>query len=309
MAADEIRTISPSTGEVIFEGQGATLPQIKDVVQRSTAAFETFKSIPLAQRMEIVRKALEIVQRRKVQLAEELTEQMGRPIAYSVKEIETMQKRADYLLASAEKSLEDIPGTAEEGFKRFVRKEARGPTLVVFAWNVGPFSDPGSQALTLVQFPWLIVVGALVPALLAGNSVILKPSPQTPIVGERLVEIFSQAGLPDDVLQCVQIGNLDTLQAMVRMPEIKVVTFTGSNEGGIALRRATADRIVPLTLELGGKDPAYVRYDCDIPYVTAQIVDGAIFNSGQSCCSIERVYVHDGVYDQFVEEAKKILTE
>lgn len=157
------------------------------------------------------------------------------------------------------------------------------------------------------QFPWLIVIGSLVPALLAGNSVILKPSPQTPLVAERLVEVFSEAGLPEDVVQCIHVGRMPILEGLVKSPDVKVVSFTGSNEGGMALRRVAADRLVPMTLELGGKDPAYIRPDSDLTYVAGQIVDGAVFNSGQSCCSIERVYVHEEVHDAFVEEVKKVM--
>lgn len=158
-----------------------------------------------------------------------------------------------------------------------------------------------------MQFPYLIAVNALVPALLSGNTVILRPSPQTPLVGEQLVDIFKQAGLPCNVLQLVHIGDISTLEQVVQIPDISLVSFTGSTAGGISMREATSRRIVPLNLELGGKDPAYVRADADIQFVAEQIVDGAIFNSGQSCCSVERVYVHADVHDEFVEEVQKVL--
>lgn len=147
----------------------------------------------------------------------------------------------------------------------------------------------------------------MVPALLAGNSVILRPSPQTPLVGERLVEAFNEAGLPPNVLQLVHVGSLDTLDELVQLPEISSVSFTGSTAGGIRLREATAKRVLPLSLELGGKDPAYVRADVDIKYAAEQIVDGAVFNSGQSCCSIERVYVHADIHDEFLREVQAVL--
>lgn len=158
-----------------------------------------------------------------------------------------------------------------------------------------------------MQFPYLITVNALIPALLAGNTVILRPSPQTPLVGEQLVNIFNQAGLPREVLQLIHIGDLPSLEQVVQTPEIALVSFTGSTAGGIRMRDATAQRIVPLNLELGGKDSAYVRLDADISYVAEQIVDGAVFNSGQSCCSVERVYVHADVHDTLVVEVQKVL--
>lgn len=143
------------------------------------------------------------------------------------------------------------------------------------------------------------------PALLAGNSVILKPSPQTPLVGERLVDIFSEAGLPEGVLTLVQTGDAAVVNEVAQSPQVGLVSFTGSTAGGLALRQATAGRTVPLNLELGGNDPAYVRADVDVAHVAAQLVDGAVFNSGQSCCSVERIYVHADVHDEFVEELRK----
>ncbi len=157
------------------------------------------------------------------------------------------------------------------------------------------------------QFPYLIIVNALVPALLAGNPVLLKPSPQTPLVGQRLAEIFREAGLPENVLQVVQSGDIPLMQELVQMPEIKAVSFTGSTVGGLAVREAAAGRTIPLNLELGGNDPAYVRADADLRHVAAELVDGAVFNAGQSCCAVERIYVHTNVHDAFVEELQKEL--
>lgn len=153
----------------------------------------------------------------------------------------------------------------------------------------------------------MIIVNALVPALLAGNSVILKPSPQTPLVGERIIEIFQMAGLPHGVLQVIQSGDPEMLKELVKIPQIGLVTFTGSTAVGLALREATARRMVPLNLELGGNDPAYVRPDADLRYVAEQLVDGAVFNAGQSCCAVERVYVHADVHDAFVRKLQEEL--
>lgn len=158
-----------------------------------------------------------------------------------------------------------------------------------------------------IQFPYLVTINALVPALLAGNTVLLRPSPQTPIFGERLLTYFTQAGLPPNVLQLVHVGSPDVLDQIVQLPQIQLISFTGSTSGGFRIREAVARRIVPVNLELGGNDPAYVRPDADIPYVAAQLVDGAVFNSGQSCCAVERVYVHADVHDKFVEEVQKEL--
>jgi acyl-CoA reductase-like NAD-dependent aldehyde dehydrogenase len=145
--------------------------------------------------------------------------------------------------------------------------------------------------------------------LLAGNTVILKPSPQTPLVAQRVCEIFAEAGLPPNVLLVIQSGDSEMVKKLVQAPEIQGVSFTGSTAGGLAIREAAAGRTIPLNLELGGNDPAYVRVDADLQYVAAQLVDGAVFNSGQSCCSVERIYVHSQVHDKFVEELQKDLEQ
>jgi acyl-CoA reductase-like NAD-dependent aldehyde dehydrogenase len=216
---------------------------------------------------------------------------MGRPIAYTGKEVATAIKRAEFLVKISEDVLADTEGEPEAGFKRYIRKVPVGPILVIFAWN----------------YPYLILVNALVPALLAGNTVILKPSPQTPTVAEHVTAAFAEAGLPDGVLQYFHSGSPATIEAIVRDPRIAHVCFTGSVAGGVAVQRAAADRIVGVGLELGGKDPAYVREDADIGWVAEEIVDGAVFNSGQSCCSVERVYVHESIHDKFVAAVQKVV--
>jgi len=147
----------------------------------------------------------------------------------------------------------------------------------------------------------------LVPALLAGNTVILKPSPQTPTVVEQVSAAFTEAGLPGGVLQYFHCGSPNMIESIVRNPQISLVCFTGSVAGGLAVQKAAADRIVGVGLELGGKDPAYVRDDVDIKWAAGEIVDGAVFNSGQSCCAIERIYVAESIHDKFVEAIRGVL--
>lgn len=163
------------------------------------------------------------------------------------------------------------------------------------------------MTINLSQYPYLILVNSLIPAILAGNSVILKPSPQTPTIVERVSEIFTAAGLPQGVLQYFHCGSPSTMEIIVRDPRIQLVCFTGSVSAGLSVQKAAADRIVNIGLELGGKDPAYVRSDVDIDWAAEEIVDGAVFNSGQSCCSLERVYVDESVHDAFVEAVQKVL--
>lgn len=148
----------------------------------------------------------------------------------------------------------------------------------------------------------------MIPAILAGNSVILKPSPQTPTVVEHIQEIFLEAGLPQNVIQYFHCGSLLQLESIVRTPAIQLVCFTGSVAGGLAAQSAASDRVpIRVGLELGGKDPAYVRSDVDIQWAAEEIVDGAVFNSGQSCCAIERVYVAENIHDEFVAAVQDAL--
>ena len=151
------------------------------------------------------------------------------------------------------------------------------------------------------------MVNSLIPALLAGNSVILKPSPQTPTIVEHIQEIFIEAGLPDNVIQYFHCGSIARLESIVRAPQIRLICFTGSVVGGLQVQRAAADRVVSVGLELGGKDPAYVRDDVDVKWAAGEIVDGAVFNSGQSCCSIERVYVAESIHDQLIAAIQDVL--
>lgn len=163
--------------------------------------------------------------------------------------------------------------------------------------------------LTYLQYPYLTLINSLVPALLAGNSVILKPSPQTPTSAEQIQEIFKEAGLPDGVLQIFHSGSIVQIESIARSPKIQLVCFTGSVANGLAVQQAANDR-VPLRvgLELGGKDPAYVRSDVDVKWAAEELVDGAVFNSGQSCCSVERVYVDEKIHDEFVSALQDVLS-
>lgn len=143
--------------------------------------------------------------------------------------------------------------------------------------------------------------------MLAGDTVILKPSPQTPTVVEQVAKAFEEAGLPAGVLQYFHSGSPTVIESIVRNPLVAHVCFTGSVAGGLAVQKAAADRIVNVGLELGGNDPAYVRQDVDVAWAAEQIVDGCVFNSGQSCCAVERVYVHASIHDAFVAAVQSVL--
>ncbi|KJR87964.1 uncharacterized protein SPSK_07394 [Sporothrix schenckii 1099-18] len=333
MSVEVITTISPTTNEPVVTRNGISQADLALLPETATKAFQTWRTTKLSDRQIIVRKALDALASRTDELARELTEQMGRPIAYTGKEISTAIKRAEFLLKASDEALKDSPGEAEKGFERFIRKVPVGPVLIIFAWNVSLASfglSPETPMLFLTLFsavlvptpcakriepvsmadtyyPYLILVNTLIPALLAGDTVILKPSPQTPTVVEQVAKAFEEAGLPAGVLQYFHSGSPSVIESIVRNPLVAHVCFTGSVVGGLAVQRAAADRIVNVGLELGGKDPAYVRADVDVAWAAEQIVDGSVFNSGQSCCALERVYVHESIHDAFVEAVQGVL--
>ncbi|KAI9745635.1 MAG: hypothetical protein M1818_001169 [Claussenomyces sp. TS43310] len=291
MSVETLTTISPNTNQPILTRTGISPAEVDSLPSIATEAFQSFSKTTLSDRQAIVKKALQLLDNKQDELAKELTEQMGRPIAYTAKEITTAVKRGEYLLKISEDALKDTDGEAEKGFKRYIRKVPVGPVLILFAWN----------------YPYLILVNALLPALLAGNTVILKPSPQTPTVVEQISKIFLEAGLAKDVIQFFHSGSPVIIESIVRDPRISLICFTGSVAGGLAVQKAASDRIVGVGLELGGKDPAYIRADVDVAWAAEEIVDGAVFNSGQSCCSIERVYVDEKIHDAFVEAVQAVL--
>ncbi|HWI38892.1 MAG TPA: aldehyde dehydrogenase family protein [Burkholderiales bacterium] len=277
-----LRTVSPVDGSVVVERARAVDEDIERALARSVEAQRKWRQTPVKDRVAIVRKMVEWCVARADTLGEELTRQMGRPIAYTPNEIRRgFQERALHMASLAEEALAEIQVTPG---RRFIRREPLGVVLVVAPWN----------------YPWLTSVNAVVPALLAGNSVILKMAQQTPLVAERYAEAFKAAGLPDGVFQYLHMDHEQTAR-VIRDERIAFVAFTGSVEGGHAVQRAAAERFIATGLELGGKDPAYVRADADLSSAVENLVDGSYFNSGQSCCGIERIYVHRDVYKPFVD--------
>lgn len=287
---NSLQCISPIDGSVYVERPLATSTQIADAVARSQRAQQDWKSTPLAQRIALTREAISLFTAKETQLAEELCWMMGRPIRYAAGEISGFVERASHMADIAEQALADIHLPAKSGFIRFIRREPLGVVLVIAPWN----------------YPYLTAVNSVVPALLAGNSVLLKHSAQTPLCAERMVEAFAEAGLPAGVFQYLHLSHADTEQ-LIRAPAVRHVAFTGSEAGGAMVEHAAAGRFINSGLELGGKDPAYVRADADLRHAVETTIDGAFFNSGQSCCAIERIYVHESVYDAFIEQAVALV--
>jgi acyl-CoA reductase-like NAD-dependent aldehyde dehydrogenase len=277
--------ISPVDGSVYAERTTATPAQIETVLARAQAAQAGWRATPLAERVAIVERMVQHMQANVEAISAELAWQMGRPISHAPFEINRgFQERARHMSSIAAGSLADIAAPPKDGFTRFIRKDPVGTVLVVAPWN----------------YPYLTSVNSIVPALLAGNTIVLKHATQTLLCAERYAEAMTAAGVPDGVFQHVHATHAD-VATMINDSRIGFVVFTGSVEGGHSIQRTAGERFIGTGMELGGKDPSYVRADCDLAYAIGENVDGAFFNAGQSCCSIERIYVDAAVYDEFVE--------
>jgi acyl-CoA reductase-like NAD-dependent aldehyde dehydrogenase len=277
--------VSPIDGTVFDERSTVTPDELESVLVRAAHARADWRATPLADRIEICERMVQHMEANADAIAAELAAQMGRPARQASGEITRgFQERARHLASIAHECLADIDAPDKAGFRRFIRKDPMGTVLVVAPWN----------------YPYLTSVNSIVPALLAGNTVILKHATQTLLCAERYSDAFAAAGLPDGVFQHVHATHAD-VATMIGDSRIDFVVFTGSVDGGHTIQRAAGERFIGTGLELGGKDPSYVRADCDLAHAIAENVDGAFFNSGQSCCAIERIYVHADVYDEFVE--------
>ncbi len=279
------RTISPVDGSVYVERELASDGVIEAALAKAVSAQSAWRQVPVSERAAICRRMAEWCVARADELGGELTRQMGRPIAQAPGEIRRgFHERASYLCGIAEEALGDIRVEPKEGFRRYVRREPLGVVLVIAPWN----------------YPWLTSINAVVAALLAGNAVVLKMAAQTPLVAERYAQAFDAAGLPQGAFQFLHMDH-EQVARVIGDSRVAFVAFTGSVGGGKAVERAAAGRFIGTGLELGGKDPAYVRADASLDAAVENLVDGAFFNSGQSCCAVERIYVQRKLYEPFVE--------
>ncbi len=288
--SETLKTVSPGDGAVYAERPVAGPAEIDQALAAAKQAEAAWAATPVAERVAILSRAVDLFVAEKAAIGEEITRQMGRPISQSPGEVAGFEERARHMLDIAAESLADIDVGAKDGFTRFIRRAPLGTVAVIAPWN----------------FPYLTSVNAVWPALTAGNCVILKHSHQTPICAERYQQVLDEAGLPAGVFQHLHLSRsgADTL---MRDARVDFVAFTGSVDGGHAVMQALSERFVGCGLELGGKDPAYVRADADLDHAAETLVDGACFNSGQSCCGIERIYVASSVFDAFVEKAVAIM--
>ena len=280
-----IQLISPVDGSVYAERTPLTLEAATAAAARARAAQKAWAARPLAERIALVKAGVARLNDMKDVVVEELAWQMGRPTRFGG-EYGGVNARTDYMAEIAEATLAPTVVEDSDKFRRYIAREALGVVFIVAPWN----------------YPYLTTINTLIPALIAGNTVVLKHASQTLLVGERLAEAFHAAGVPEDVFQNVVLDHATT-EALIAARAFNFVNFTGSVGGGQAIERAAAGTFTPLGLELGGKDPGYVRADANLAAAVDTLMDGAMFNAGQCCCGIERIYVHESLYDAFVEQA------
>lgn len=285
-------TLSPVDGSVVAERPLSDISDINQALAKAEKAQLEWQSTALEERQNICSKAVDYFVAQKDDIASEITWQMGRPVKYSAGEVAGFEERARYMIEASSEALKLVTIPEKKGFTRYICKEALGVVLVIAPWN----------------YPYLTAINSIMPALLAGNAVLLKHSAQTPLCAERMVEAFLQVGLPEGLFQYLHMSHENT-EYLIQCDAIKHVAFTGSVPAGAVVEKAAAGRFIGMGLELGGKDPAYIRADADLDAATDTVIDGAFFNSGQSCCGIERLYVHEAVYDAFVEKAVALVQQ
>ena len=289
---DELITISPIDGREVVRRAYASEAQIAQALAGAQAAQGAWNALGTEVRGRIVTEAVDRFVAAKDEIAHAITIQMGRPLRYAPSEVAGFEARARHMIAIAGQALAPIQAPAQPGYTRFISREPIGVALTIAPWN----------------YPLLTAVNSIVPALMAGNTVILKHSDQTPLCAEHIERAFREAGAPPGVFQYLHASH-DIAQRLVRAPEIGYVSFTGSVRGGRAVEESAAGRFIGMGLELGGNDPAYVRADASLEHAVETLVDGAFFNSGQSCCGIQRIYVARTRYDEFIERAAALTNQ
>jgi len=276
------KTITPIDNTVYVEREYHS-NKIEETIENSMNAQKDWDNLTVSERVKLLKNFVDDFLSRSSAIEEELSRQIGRPISQAAGELNGFKERADYMLSIAEKKLINIDVTKDNNFKSYIKRRALGIVFVIAPWN----------------YPYLVAVNSIIPAMAAGNSVILKHSAQTPLCAEQLYQSAKKT-LPKDIFNYLHLNHEDSLK-VVSDKRINFVSFTGSVKAGYDVQRATHTKFIDMALELGGKDPAYARHDCDLEKTVENLVDGSFFNSGQSCCGIERIYVDEKIYNNFIE--------
>ncbi|MCT4609291.1 MAG: aldehyde dehydrogenase family protein [Pelagimonas sp.] len=284
-----LKCVSPIDGSVFAEREVLTKEAAFGAAEKARAAQKDWAALPLSERAELVMAGVAAVGAMNDEIVPELAHMMGRPVRYGG-EFGGFNERASHMASIAEEALAEIQVGEDETFKRYIKRIPHGVVFVVAPWN----------------YPYMTAINTVAPALIAGNTVVLKHATQTLLVGERMAKAFHAAGVPEDVFQNVFLSH-EVTNDLISGNAFDFVNFTGSVGGGQAMERAAAGTFTGVGTELGGKDPGYVMEDADLEAAVDTLIDGAMFNSGQCCCGIERIYVHESLFDVFVEKAAAIV--
>lgn len=283
--------VSPRTGEVFVERSLQDRVELDKVIEAARAAQRDWSRVPLADRVAAVNAMVAALDAMNDDIVVELAHMMGRPVRYGG-EIGGVKERAFHMTGIAEPSLAPTVIEDSSSFRRYMSREPIGVVFVVAPWN----------------YPYLTAINTIAPALAAGNAVILKHATQTVLAGERFAQAARMADLPAGLFANIHVDHA-TAAELISAKSFDFINFTGSVGAGAAIERAAAGTFTKVGLELGGKDPGYVRADADIEAAVDTLIDGAMFNSGQCCCGIERIYVHSSLFDEFVERSKAIVDD
>jgi acyl-CoA reductase-like NAD-dependent aldehyde dehydrogenase len=287
----KLKVVNPATGAPVASLDADDAKSVKAKYLRARAAQPAWAALPLRKRLAALQGFRERVEAQAEPLARVLTSEVGKPIAQARNELKGVLPRLDFFLAETARTLKPERVYADEALEERITHEPLGVIANISAWN----------------YPWFVGSNVFVPALLAGNTVLYKPSEFASLTGLEIARLLHESGVPEEVFVPV-IGGADAGAALLRQ-RVDGVFFTGSVATGRAIAQSLRGRMVKLQLELGGKDPVYVCEDVAVAKAAAAIADGAFYNTGQSCCSVERVYVHASIFpafvDAFVAEVKR----
>ena len=280
---NDLVCVSPIDGVEVARRRVMTDAALATAIQVAEEAQGAWRQTSVSERAAVCQRAVDAMLAMTNEIVPELARSMGRPVRYGAGELDGFKERALYMIEAAQDALASYEPEPKEGFNRYIKRVPLGIVLTIAPWN----------------YPYLTTVNSVIPALMAGNAVLLKPARQTLLTGDRFQKAFDTAGLPDGLFQTIALSHTQT-DGLIASGDVDMVCFTGSVGGGVAMEQAAAGQFIPVGLELGGKDAAYVRGDADMEKAVENLIDGAFFNSGQSCCGIERIYVHESLHDAFI---------
>ncbi|MEM7428463.1 MAG: aldehyde dehydrogenase family protein [Pseudomonadota bacterium] len=288
--ANTLKCISPIDGSIFAERPVASPDEAAAIIAKARAAQRDWANRPLSSRIDLVKAGVARLGEMQDEMVPELAWMMGRPVRYGG-EFGGTEERALHMAGIAEKTLAPIVVEDSAAFERRIVREPHGVVFVIAPWN----------------YPYMTAINSVAPGLIAGNAVILKHATQTLLVGERMVRAFEEAGLPEGLFANIFLDH-QTTEDLLGAGSFDFINFTGSVGAGRRLEKAAAGTFTGMGLELGGKDPGYVMEDADVEGAAETLIDGAMFNSGQCCCGIERIYVAEPLYDEFVDRAVSIVS-